>query len=130
VVDDRADFASRDRFPHADELVVVQSFEGGLERLSIGDNSYIVIITRGHGGDQAILRHALRRRPGYIGMIGSSRKRGLIYEHLAGEGFTPDDLSQVRCPIGLPIGAETPEEIAVSIAAELVATRAGRRDQG
>jgi xanthine dehydrogenase accessory factor len=129
VVDDREDFVSQDRFPQADELIAVPFFEGALERLPIGENSYIVIVTRGHGGDQAILRQALRRRPGYIGMIGSSRKRGLVYEQLAGEGFTPDDLSQVRCPIGLPIGAETPEEIAVSIAAELVATRAGRGDE-
>jgi len=125
IVDDRVDCVSRDRFPQADELLAVPSFENALDRIPIGDNSYVVIVTRGHGGDQAILRQALRRRPGYIGMIGSRRKRGLIYEQLAGEGFTPDDLSRVHCPVGLPIGAETPEEIAVSIAAELIVTRAG-----
>jgi xanthine dehydrogenase accessory factor len=129
VADDRADFVSEDRFPQADELLAVPSFENALDHIPIGDNSYVVIITRGHGGDQAILRQALRRRPGYIGMIGSRRKRGLIYEQLAGEGFTPDDLSRVHCPVGLPIGAETPEEIAVSIAAELIATRAGRGEE-
>jgi len=126
VVDDRADFVSQDRFPQADELVAVPSFERTLERLPIGENSYVVIVTRGHGGDQAILRQALRGRPGYIGMIGSNRKRGLIFNQLLTEGFTQEDLARVTCPVGLPIGAETPEEIAVSIAAQLVATRAAR----
>lgn len=126
VVDDRADFVSRDRFPEADDLVAVPSFEHTLGSFPIGERTYIVIATRGHGGDQTLLRQALRRRPGYVGMIGSKRKRGLIYEQLAGEGFTPDDLSRVHCPIGLPIGAATPEEIAVSIAADLIATRAGK----
>jgi xanthine dehydrogenase accessory factor len=110
----------------AGDVIAVPSFDRILDDLPIGENSYVVIVTRGHGGDQAILRQVLRRRPGYIGMIGSRRKRGLIFEQLAREGFTPDDLSQVHCPIGLPVGAETPEEIAVSIAAELIATRAGR----
>lgn len=129
VVDDRADIVSRERFPLADELVAVSTFDGSVARFPIGETSYVVIVTRGHGGDQSILRQALQRQPGYIGMIGSRRKRGLIYEQLAGEGFTPDDLSRVHCPIGLPIGAETPEEIAVSIAAELVATRARRGEE-
>ena len=126
VVDDRAEFASRDRFLLADKLVAAPSFERVLDDLPIGAGSYLVIVTRGHGGDQAILRQALRRRPDYLGMIGSVRKRGLIFEQLAREGFTPDDLSRVHCPVGLPIRAETPEEIAVSIVAELIATRAGR----
>jgi xanthine dehydrogenase accessory factor len=130
VVDDRADFASRDRFPQASELVVAPSFDHALEDLPIGEDGYVVIVTRGHGGDEAVLRQALRRRPGYIGMIGSLRKRSLVFQHLASEGFTPEDLARVVCPVGLPIGAETPEEIAVSIAAQLVATRAARRGKG
>jgi xanthine dehydrogenase accessory factor len=127
VVDDRANFTSRDRFPQADELLAVPSFENALQDLPLDAGHYVVIVTRGHGGDQTILRQALRRRPGYIGMIGSRRKRGLIFEALAQEGIVADDLARVVCPIGLPIGAETPEEIALSIAAELVATRAARR---
>lgn len=130
VVDDRVDFVSQDRFPHADELVAVPSFERALDRLPLGEDSYVVIVTRGHGGDQAILRQTLRRRPGYIGMIGSNRKRGLVFNRLLAEGFTQEDLARVTCPVGLPIGAETPEEIAVSIAAQLVATRATRRGEG
>jgi xanthine dehydrogenase accessory factor len=126
VVDDRADFASRERFPQASELVVASSFDHALENLPIGEDGYVVIVTRGHGGDEAILRQALRRRPGYIGMIGSLRKRALIFEQLTREGFTSEDFARVVCPVGLPIGAETPEEIAVSIAAQLVATRAGQ----
>jgi xanthine dehydrogenase accessory factor len=127
VVDDRADFTSRDRFPDADELRVVPSFENALQDLPLDAGHYVVIVTRGHGGDQAVLRQALRNQPGYIGMIGSRRKRGLIFETLAREGVGADELARVVCPIGLPIGAETPEEIALSIAAELVATRAARR---
>ena len=126
MVDDRADFASRERFPQASELVVTPSFDHALEDLPISEDGYVVIVTRGHGGDEAILRQALRRRPGYIGMIGSLRKRSLVFQHLASEGFTPEDLARVVCPVGLPIGAETPEEIAVSIAAQLVATRAAK----
>ena len=133
VVDDRADVAFRERFPQATRLVVVPSFDHALAESSIGPigkDSYMVIVTRGHGGDQAILRQALRCLPGYIGMIGSQRKRQLIFDQLSSEGFTADDLARVVCPIGLPIGAETPEEIAVSIAAQIVATRAGRGGKG
>lgn len=130
VVDDRADFASRDRFPHADELLVVPSLDRAAEGIRLGAETYVVIVTRGHGGDQAILRQALRQRPGYLGMIGSGRKRSLIFNQLMAEGFTPEDLARVACPVGLPIGAETPEEIAVSIVAQLVAARAAQRGKG
>jgi xanthine dehydrogenase accessory factor len=129
VVDDRADFVSRHRFPHADELRTVPSFDHAVDGVHLGETAYVVIVTRGHGGDQAILRQALRQRPGYIGMIGSSRKRQLIFDQLIAESFTRADLDRVACPIGLPIGAETPEEIAVSIAAQLMATRAARREK-
>ncbi len=133
MVDDRADFASPDRFPQATRLVLVPSFDHALADPSmgpIGKDNYVVIVTRGHAGDEAILRQALRCRPGYLGMIGSRRKRQLVFDQLASEGFTADDLARVVCPIGLPIGAETPEEIAVSIAAQIVATRAGRGGKG
>lgn len=130
VADDRAAFVSEDRFPDADQRLAVPSFENALEDMPVGEECYIVIVTRGHGGDQAILRQALRRRPGYIGMIGSSRKRALIFDRLLAEGFTQADLGRVTCPVGLPIGAETPAEIAVSIAAQLVAVRAAQRGEG
>ena len=130
VMDDRADFVLRDRFPDADDLLAVPSFDRAVEEIHLGADAYVVIVTRGHGGDQAILRQVLRQRPGYIGMIGSSRKRGLIFNQLRAEGFTHEDLTRVACPVGLPIGAETPEEIAVSIVAQLVATRSTRRGKG
>ena len=130
VVDDRADFISRDRFPHADDLRAVPSFDRAVDAIPLGVAAYVVIVTRGHGGDEAILRQALRQRPGYIGMIGSSRKRGLMFNQLIADGFTPEDLARVTCPVGLPIGADTPEEIAVSIVAQLVATRAAQRGEG
>ncbi len=130
VLDDRADFVSPERFPHADERRAVPSFERALDGVHFGETAYVIIVTRGHGGDQAVLRQALRQRPGYIGMIGSSRKRGLIFDQLIAEGFTQADLDRVTCPIGLPIGAETPQEIAVSIAAQLVAARAARHGTG
>lgn len=130
VVDDRADFVSRDRFPQADDLLAVPSFDHAVEGIRLGAETYVVIVTRGHGGDQAIVRQALRQRPGYIGMIGSGRKRRLVFNQLAAEGFTLEDLARVTCPVGLPIGAETPEEIAVSIVAQLVAARSAQRGKG
>lgn len=126
VVDDRAEFASPIRFPLASRLVVVPSFARALDGLPLGRDTYVVVVTRGHAGDLVVVRQALRGQPGYIGMIGSWRKRETVFEALARDGCDSDDLSRVVCPIGLPIGAETPEEIAVSIVAQLIATRAGR----
>jgi xanthine dehydrogenase accessory factor len=126
VVDDRVEFISRERFPEADERLAVSRFENALEDFRLGDTSYVVIVTRGHGGDLAVLRQALAHRPGFIGMIGSARKRALIFGQLTQEGVASDVLARVACPVGLPIGAETPEEIAVSIAAQLVAVRRGK----
>ena len=99
-----------------------------MERFEIHDLSYLVIVTRGHMHDKNVLAQALKTKAGYIGMIGSSRKRNIIYEKLLEEGFTQEDLSRVHSPIGLDIGAETPEEIAVSIVAEMIKVRRGHRD--
>jgi xanthine dehydrogenase accessory factor len=126
VLDDRPEFVTRKRFPLADELLPVPGYQGALDGLPVGEGSYVVIVTRGHGGDLEVLRQALARRPDFVGMIGSARKRALVFAQLAAEGVSPEALARVACPIGLPIGAETPEEIAVSIAAQLVAVRRGR----
>jgi xanthine dehydrogenase accessory factor len=130
VIDDRADFANAARFPTADQVLVCPVTEA-FERLAVTPASYIVIVTRGHIHDRDVLRAALRTRPAYLGMIGSRRKRDLIYASLIAEGVAVDDLRRVHCPIGISIDAETPQEIAVSIAAELIQTRAqalaGRR---
>ncbi|MDX9835926.1 MAG: XdhC family protein, partial [Desulfobulbus sp.] len=94
----------------------------------IDSDSYLVIVTRGHLHDLEVLEQALRTRAGYIGMIGSRRKRDSIYTRLLDRGVTEAQLEQVRCPIGMTIEADTPEEIAVSIVGELIYQRAtGRR---
>jgi xanthine dehydrogenase accessory factor len=127
VLDDRPEFARRERFATADQVIVLDSFERALEGLPINQDSYLVIVTRGHLHDKTALTQALRTAAGYIGMIGSRRKRELVYRALVeGEGFTEQDLARVHSPIGLAIGAESPEEIAVSIVAELIQARAGR----
>lgn len=126
VVDDRPEFANKERFPDADELVIPESFEGCIEKLPIDNDSYIVIVTRGHMFDLTCLKQSLRTDAYYIGMIGSRRKRNIVYEALKQEGFTVEDFNKVHNPIGLEIGAETPEEIAVSIAAELIKIRRER----
>jgi xanthine dehydrogenase accessory factor len=124
VIDDRPEFADKGLFPDAAEVRSLP-FEGLLEKLVINDSSYLVIVTRGHIHDKIVLEQALKTDARYIGMIGSSRKRGIIYEKLLEEGFSKNDLSRVHSPIGLDIGADTPEEIAVSVVAELIKVRAG-----
>lgn len=122
VMDDRADFANRERYPEAKEIRVVTSFTDCLGQL--GQDDYVVIVTRGHLHDRDVLAQALRGKAGYIGMIGSRRKRAAVYDSLRQEGVGDADLARVHCPIGLAIEADTPEEIALSIVAELVHTRA------
>ena len=117
VFDDRPEFANRERFPGASDIKVVPSFVGCLEGVEPGDA--VVIVTRGHLHDQDVLAQALRTKAGYIGMIGSRRKRDAIYAALRRQGFTDSDVSRVHSPIGLPIGGESPEEIALSIMAEI-----------
>lgn len=124
VIDDRPEFVSAERFPNADRRVLVKSFDEALQEFTIDANSYIVIVTRGHLHDKTVLAQVLKSQPGYIGMIGSLRKRDLIYKELEQAGFQRSEFQRVHSPIGLPIGAESPEEIAISIAAELISMRA------
>ncbi|HOV86917.1 MAG TPA: XdhC family protein [Syntrophobacteraceae bacterium] len=126
VLDDREEFANRERFPSADEIRVLESFEGVTDLLPIDPECYLVIVTRGHRSDGLVLSQCLRTHAGYIGMMGSRKKRDAAYAALTREGFTEQDLQRVFCPIGLAIGAETPEEIAVSIVAQLIEVRANR----
>jgi xanthine dehydrogenase accessory factor len=126
VLDDRAEFANAERFPRTEQIKVISSFPQAFEGLEIERDSYIVIVTRGHLHDKTVLEQALKTDAGYIGMIGSRRKRDLIYQELLSKGFSQSDLERVHAPIGLAIGAETPEEIAVSIVAELIQVRAKR----
>ncbi len=126
VLDDRAAFANRELFPSADDIIVLPSFDQAIANLSIDENSYLVLVTRGHAHDQALLGEALATGAGYIGMIGSRGKRNAVYQALKKEGIAAEAFERVHSPIGLPIAAETPAEIAVSIAAELIAVRRGK----
>ncbi|MDY3619516.1 XdhC family protein [Agathobaculum sp.] len=121
VVEDREEYCSPERFPE-DERMVVPDY-GHIPPMQLGARDMVVIVTRGHLGDREALLWALGTQAGYIGMIGSKRKRDLMYEKMVADGLDPKQLSRVHSPIGLPIGAQTPEEIAVSIAAEIVAFR-------
>jgi xanthine dehydrogenase accessory factor len=126
VLDDRAEFANQERFPKADEVIVVTSFNQAFTGLPIDHDSYLVIVTRGHVHDKTVLAQALRTEAGYVGMIGSRRKGDKIYQALLEEGFSQQGIDRVHCPVGLNIGGETPEEIAVSIVAELIKVRSER----
>jgi len=122
VVDDRETYANRERFPEAKE-VIAEDFDQAMARLSPGETSYIVIVTRGHHDDMRVLRWAVQTQARYIGMIGSKRKTISIFRELVKEGIAEHLFERVHAPVGLDIGAITPEEIAVAITAELIAAR-------
>lgn len=122
VIDDRETYANRERFPEARE-VIAQEYDKAFQRLTPGESAFIVIVTRGHRDDMRVLRWAVQTPARYIGMIGSKRKTIATFKELIQEGMEPRLFERVSAPIGLEIGAVTPEEIAVSIVAELIATR-------
>jgi xanthine dehydrogenase accessory factor len=124
VIDDRPQFANPDSFPDADQIIV-DDHVAGLEAAPITPNSFIVVATRGHKEDDAATGAAVRSSAGYVGLVGSKRKSLLIFETLLAEGVPIERLRQVRAPVGLDIGARTPEEIALSIMAEIVMVRYG-----
>jgi len=128
VVDDRAEFADREKIPDAHEVLVVESFATFFDQVTLDDDSYLVIVTRGHAHDRTVLGGALKTSAGYVGLIGSRRKTNLVYQALMMEGFTREDLERVHAPIGLPIGGETPQEIGVSIVAQMIEVRS-RKDR-
>jgi xanthine dehydrogenase accessory factor len=121
VVDDREAFANKQRFPMAQE--VYTSYENAFEKIRPNAANYVVIVTRGHKEDMRVLAWAVRTEARYVGMIGSKRKVMSVYKALENEGYKPEEFERVFAPMGLDIGALSPEEIAVSIAAELVAVR-------
>ncbi len=124
VLDDRIEFADKSRFPMAASVHHVD-FMNAFCNIDQTEELYLLILTHGHRYDQEVLAQALQTRARYIGMIGSRRKRDIIYENLRQQGCTDADFAGVHCPVGLSIGSETPREIAVSIIAELIAARAG-----
>ncbi len=128
IIDDRAEYASRERFPEAD-CVMVDDIGRAVRDFPIGPDTYIVIVTRGHGHDAEALQACIGSPAAYLGMIGSKRKIALMREKFIAEGWaTAPEFDRVHAPIGLEIGSKTIEEIAVSIAAELVRVRSESRD--
>jgi xanthine dehydrogenase accessory factor len=124
VIDDRADYASESRFPSAEQRIVGE-IEHELRRCGIDDNTYGVIVTRGHNRDGAALGAVVDSPARYVGLIGSKRKIKTIFDELHAAGVPPEKLTRVHAPIGYEIGAVTVPEIAVSICAELVGVRRG-----
>ena len=124
ILDDREDYANPERFPYAAD-VICGDFGEELGRFPISANTYIVLVSRGHKVDELALRTVAERGAGYVGMIGSKRRTRTVLQHLAEDGVDRDALDRVFTPIGLDIGAETPEEIAVSVLGEIILVRRG-----
>ena len=129
VIDDRAAFANRERFPNADQIIV-RPFAAAIEALELDRHCYLLSVTRGHAFDEEVLRTALRRRNGaFIGMIGSRRRVRATLERIAEDGVPASELNEIHAPLGVDLGAETPAEIAVSIIGEIIRERrTGARD--
>ena len=119
IIDDRTQFANPQRFPEAD-LILAENFKKAFSKLRIDKSSYIVIVTRNHENDELVLELALQTQAKYIGMMGSKTKRETIFSHLLDKGISQEVLGKVHSPIGSGINAQTPEEIAVSILAEII----------
>jgi xanthine dehydrogenase accessory factor len=122
VIDDRPEFANPQRFPEAEQTLAID-FAKAFSRLKIDKSGYIVIVTHGHKGDEVVLQGALRTKAKYIGMIGSKTKNKTVFSNLRAKGISQELLDKAYTPIGLRIGAQTPEEIAVSILAEVIKIR-------
>ncbi len=126
VVEDLDEMATTERFPDAEKFV--DSFDvRDWKEIPLDDHSYVVIVTRDHAQDQALLESLCKRELGYLGLIGSRRKIEMFKQRLIAKGFDQSLFARVHMPIGLDIGAETPEEIAVAIVAELIQVRASKR---
>lgn len=126
VLDDRPDFATRERFPES-ALVARVDFSDPFREVPLGASAHLVLVTRGHKYDYECLRQALAMDPGpgYVGMIGSRRRVRATFAQLLDEGVDRARLDRVRAPVGLDLGAQSPEEIAVAVGAEIVAIRRG-----
>ncbi|MBP1735742.1 MAG: XshC-Cox1-family protein [Deltaproteobacteria bacterium] len=122
VIDDRAEFANKERFPEADN-VIVEDFNKVFNHLDFSRKPYLVIVTRGHSHDALVLEKSIEQPTRYIGMIGSNRKVRMVLDYLREKGLKKDILESVHAPIGLDIKSETPQEIAISIVAELIQVR-------
>ncbi|RMF57321.1 MAG: XdhC/CoxI family protein [Calditrichaeota bacterium] len=125
VIDDREEYANCQRFPEAEETIVAD-FSEGLRKVNLSPNSFVLIATRGHRFDDLATRAAIETSARYIGLLGSKRKIVMIYRNLLQEGVSEKELQRIHAPVGLDIGALSPEEIAISIVGELIAVRRGK----
>lgn len=127
LIDDRAEFLTRERFPdELIELVATESWaEGARSAIGIGTGVSVAIVTRGHAEDEECLRAVMATNPDYVGLIGSKRRTNIVLERLRATGIAEEKLARVRAPVGLDIGAVTPEEVALAILSEIVAERRG-----
>ncbi len=123
VVEDRPEFATKELYPDNSISILNATPENAFEQISFGENDYVAIVTRSHELDYQVLKNVIRNRLKYIGLIGSKAKKSQIFKKLEHDGISKHDLARVHCPIGLAINAESPEEIAVSIVAELIAVK-------
>jgi xanthine dehydrogenase accessory factor len=122
VIDDRPTFANSSRFPEA-EKVICESFEKSFDLIDLNQSSFVVIITRGHRHDMLCLKQTLKYETSYVGMIGSKRRTKIAKEQLSDEGYSQEHINKINAPIGLDIDAVSPEEIAISIVAQLISYR-------
>ncbi|HZK11112.1 MAG TPA: XdhC/CoxI family protein [Atribacterota bacterium] len=122
IIDDREEFANKDRFPEADEIVT-EDIERALTHIKIAPSTYIIIVTRGHLQDQEVLASVIKSKAAYLGMIGSRKKNATVFQQLIEQGVLKEELDKVHAPIGIDIKAQTPEEIAISIIAEIIQVR-------
>ncbi len=128
VYEDRPDFATEELFPAAQKLIVAP-FTELFDYISIRERDYVIIMTRGHQADYEILNRVMRTAASYVGVIGSRNKKEVTFKRLLEDGITEKELQRIHTPIGLPIKAETPAEIAISIAGELIYHRAQRSEE-
>ena len=128
VMDNRAEFVTEERFPNAEQLVC-GDFTKIDEYIEVKDEDYIVVMTSGHAYDYEVEEQILRKKCAYVGVIGSRAKTAAVNEKLRAAGICEDAIQSVHTPIGLSIRAVTPEEIAISIAAELIMVRAEARER-
>ncbi len=129
IVDDRPAFANEERHPDADECLVATDIPALFETLPLDNQSYIVAASRGHQLDEVVVREAVQRPARYIGMLGSERKKVIMWKRIEAEVGSRERLDQVHAPIGFNIGADNPEEIAVSVLAELIDVRRGDKKE-
>ena len=122
IVDNRETFANRQRFPEADEIFA-EEYEDVFPKLTVHEATYLIIVTRGHRDDMRVLRWAAATPARYVAMIGSKRKVISVVKELEKEGLSREQLARIHAPMGLEIGAISPEEIAISVAAEMIAVR-------